>query len=87
MFLELSLFSVCVLKFADAVEEDGSAMDNSSLKWYEDLLQNGMTDKCYQTWILSILASCVVGLSGIVPLIFVPIDCGAKLNQQGKLYL
>ncbi|GFV21999.1 uncharacterized protein TNCV_4526851 [Trichonephila clavipes] len=56
----------------------------SSSYWYKDLLENGMTNKCYQTWILSILASCVVGLSGVFPLIFVPIESGAKFNQQAK---
>ncbi|KAG8185062.1 hypothetical protein JTE90_017077 [Oedothorax gibbosus] len=84
MYLELPLFcGVCLLQFANAAGEDAAKMDNSTSRWYEDLLENGITDKCYQTWVLSILASCVVGLSGIVPLIFVPIDCGAKLNQQG----
>ncbi|CAL1286078.1 unnamed protein product [Larinioides sclopetarius] len=60
-----------------------SPNSSSASFWYQDLFLNGMTNKCYQTWILSILASCVVGLTGIVPLIFVPIDSGSKLNQQG----
>ncbi|GBO12605.1 hypothetical protein AVEN_216973-1 [Araneus ventricosus] len=55
--------------------------------WYQDLFLNGVTNKCYQTWILSILASCVVGLTGIIPLIFVPIESGSKLNQQGMFFM
>lgn len=62
---------------------DAASKNSSASYWYQELLSKGITDKCYQTWILSILASCVVGLTGIVPLIFVPIDSGAKFNQQG----
>ncbi|GIY61936.1 uncharacterized protein CEXT_342171 [Caerostris extrusa] len=58
----------------------------SPSNWYRDLLLNGVTNKSYQTWILSILASCVVGLSGIVPLIFVRMDNSSKLQQQEASY-
>ncbi|CAN7990651.1 unnamed protein product [Ixodes hexagonus] len=40
----------------------------------------------YQTWILSIAAACVVGLSGIFPLVLVPVDAGTnwKHNRKGS---
>lgn len=46
-------------------------------------------DSRFQTWILSILAACVIGLSGVVPLIIIPVETGLKLNQEqgGAKYL
>ncbi|KAF8768023.1 Zinc transporter ZIP13 like protein [Argiope bruennichi] len=67
----------------NTVGMDHSPNSSAPSFWYQDLLLNGVTNKCYQTWILSILASCVVGLTGIIPLIFVPIESESKLNQQG----
>ncbi|XP_077543795.1 zinc transporter Zip99C [Haemaphysalis longicornis] len=42
-------------------------------------------DRTYQTWFLSIAAACVVGLSGVVPLLLVPVDTGigSKQSQSG----
>lgn len=42
-------------------------------------------DRSYQTWVLSIAAACVVGLSGVVPLLLVPVDMGisSKQNRSG----
>ncbi|XP_013783054.1 zinc transporter ZIP13-like [Limulus polyphemus] len=37
---------------------------------------------CYQKWVLSILASCIVGLSGIVPLAVIPVEAGASLKDK-----
>ncbi|XP_054720634.1 zinc transporter ZIP13-like [Uloborus diversus] len=68
---------------AEMSAENVVSKKSISSQWYEDFIINGITDKFYQTWILSILASCVIGLSGVVPLVFVPFDSGAKLNQKG----
>uniref|UniRef100_A0A0K8R7H9 Putative zinc transporter n=1 Tax=Ixodes ricinus TaxID=34613 RepID=A0A0K8R7H9_IXORI len=38
----------------------------------------------YQTWILSIAAACVVGLSGVFPLVLVPVDAGLNWKQNRK---
>nr|ADV40241.1 putative zinc transporter ZIP13 [Latrodectus hesperus] len=90
MFCEVSACCLLLLAVPATSVEKGELMDpvalgndSSSSPWFENMISNGLTDKCYQTWILSILASCVVGLSGIVPLIFVPIQSGAQLNEQG----
>ncbi|GFT14202.1 zinc transporter ZIP13 [Nephila pilipes] len=88
MYRKVLLCCLCVggshvLAMEEIASMDVSPINNTSSYWYRDLILNGVTNKCYQTWILSILASCIVGLSGIVPLIFVPIESGAKLNQQG----
>ncbi|KAH9362896.1 hypothetical protein HPB48_014322 [Haemaphysalis longicornis] len=39
-------------------------------------------DRTYQTWFLSIAAACVVGLSGVVPLLLVPVDTGIGSKQS-----
>ncbi|KAH6947982.1 hypothetical protein HPB50_022298 [Hyalomma asiaticum] len=36
----------------------------------------------YQTWVFSIVAACVVGLSGVFPLLLVPVDTGVNLKQN-----
>lgn len=36
----------------------------------------------YQTWLFSIAAACVVGLSGVFPLLLVPVDTGINLKQN-----
>lgn len=38
----------------------------------------------YQPWIFSMLGSAIVGLSGIFPLLVIPIDEGADLKNGGK---
>ncbi|XP_015911447.1 zinc transporter ZIP13 [Parasteatoda tepidariorum] len=83
LFYCLCLCFVHLVRGMDMGPENSIASENSSSMWFEDLISHGLNDKQYQTWILSILASCVVGLSGIVPLIFVPIDAGTKINEQG----
>lgn len=42
------------------------------------------TTTSYQTWVLSIAAACVVGLSGIFPLLLVPGDAGVNWKQNRK---
>ncbi|XP_037282921.2 zinc transporter Zip99C isoform X5 [Rhipicephalus microplus] len=39
--------------------------------------------RTYQTWVFSIVAACVVGLSGVFPLLLVPLDTGVKQNRNG----
>ncbi|KFM80039.1 hypothetical protein X975_02576, partial [Stegodyphus mimosarum] len=79
----LCYLSLYCLHIATAATEvtDCSTNCESSVYWFQDLF-NGLSDNNrYQTWILSILASCVIGLTGIVPLIiFVP---SKELNYQG----
>lgn len=41
------------------------------------------TNNC-QTWIFSIVAACIVGLSGVFPLVVVPLDTGINLKQNRK---
>lgn len=75
---------VCVTLFS-TVAADISVIDSekSSLsKWYDDIVLN--EKKPYQIWILSIIASCVIGLSGILPLIIIPFESGSKFDQKGK---
>ncbi|KAK8768051.1 hypothetical protein V5799_005164 [Amblyomma americanum] len=38
--------------------------------------------RTYQTWLFSIAAACVVGLSGVFPLLLVPVDTGVNLKQN-----
>ncbi|XP_035219161.1 zinc transporter ZIP13-like [Stegodyphus dumicola] len=80
----LCSLSLYYLHLATAATEvtDCSTNCESSVYWFQDLFFNGLSDNNrYQTWILSILASCVIGLTGIVPLIiFVP---SRELNYQG----
>lgn len=40
----------------------------------------------YQPWILSVIASFIVGLSGIFPLLVIPIEDSESLKTGGKLY-
>lgn len=62
------------------------APDKSSpSQWYDDLLLT--ENKPYQIWILSIISSCIIGLSGILPLIIIPFESGAKFDQKGKCFL
>lgn len=56
---------------------------NSSSNWFDDLMIFFDINKYYQTWILSIIASCMIGLSGILPLIIIPFENGAKFDQKG----
>lgn len=37
----------------------------------------------YHPWILSAIGSVVVGLSGILPLLVIPIDAGASIKHGG----
>lgn len=70
--------------FIVSVSADVSLTDvatSSSSYWYEDVFIIG--NRSYQIWILSILASCVIGLSGILPLIIIPYETGAKVEQKG----
>lgn len=36
-------------------------------------------------WLLSLVGSVVVGLSGIFPLLVIPIEAGAALKTEGKM--
>lgn len=38
----------------------------------------------YQPWIFSMLGSAMVGLSGVFPLLVIPIDDGANLKNGGN---
>ncbi|KAL1423228.1 hypothetical protein MTO96_021211 [Rhipicephalus appendiculatus] len=38
--------------------------------------------RTYQTWVFSIVAACVVGLSGVFPLLLVPVDTGVNLKHN-----
>lgn len=38
--------------------------------------------RTYQTWVFSIAAACVVGLSGVFPLLLVPVDTGVNLKHN-----
>lgn len=38
-------------------------------------------------WILSLVGSVVVGLSGVFPLLVIPIEAGAALKTEGKTWL
>ncbi|XP_075533016.1 zinc transporter Zip99C isoform X2 [Dermacentor variabilis] len=38
--------------------------------------------RTYQTWVFSIAAACVVGLSGVFPLLLVPVDTGINLKHN-----
>lgn len=71
-----------------SVTADISDMENtsSSSNWFDDLMIFFDINKYYQTWILSIIASCMIGLSGILPLIIIPFENGAKFDQKG-MYL
>lgn len=69
-------FIVSVTADISVTEVDKSG----SSYWYEDLL---VKNKSYQIWILSILASCTIGFCGILPLVIIPLDSGAKQNQKG----
>ena len=39
----------------------------------------------YQPWIFSLIGSTMVGLSGVLPLLVIPIDAGADLKNGGKI--
>lgn len=38
----------------------------------------------FDVWLLSLVASMAVGLSGIFPLLVIPIEAGAALKTEGK---
>lgn len=37
-----------------------------------------------QTWVFSVVSACLVGLSGIFPLVVIPIEAGRSLRSGGK---
>ena len=69
---------------ADLLEMENTK--SSPSHWYDDLMIYFDINKSYQTWILSIIASCMIGLCGILPLIIIPFENGAKFDQKG-MYL
>lgn len=42
-------------------------------------------DSQYQSWLMALVASVLVGLSGIVPLLVIPVDSTATLKNGCKL--
>ncbi|KAK6174745.1 hypothetical protein SNE40_017966 [Patella caerulea] len=47
----------------------------------ENMLLGHLT---YETWCYSLLSAVLVGLSGIFPLLVIPIEAGPSLKQGGK---
>lgn len=50
----------------------------------------GTSRHIYEIWILSILGAVLIGLSGVFPLLVIPLESGPALKQGGKnslLYL
>lgn len=72
-----------------SVSADIFDMENtsSSSNWFDDVMTYFDINKYYQTWILSIIASCMIGLSGILPLIIIPFENGAKFDQKGRYFI
>lgn len=54
--------------------------------WFLDLYSsvNSFSGPNYNPYIGSVLGSIIVGLSGIFPLLVIPIDGGASFNKGGK---
>lgn len=57
----------------DVLIEDPWAPWNAAMDYFE-----------YQPWVFSLLGSAMVGLSGILPLLIIPIDDGANLKNGGN---
>lgn len=65
-----------VYLFFQSPSDDGNASDVS---WMLTIVWGHET----QTWLFSILSACLVGLSGIFPLVIIPIDAGKSLRTGG----
>ena len=57
----------------DVLIDDPWAPWNAAINYFE-----------YQPWFFSLLGSVMVGLSGVLPLLIIPIEEGANLKNGGK---
>ena len=74
-----------VLRRVDPEAEDldsKAAASDSWNSWFEEIVW-GHSRKI---WILSFVSSCMVGLTGIVPLIVIPANCGFDIKSEGFFF-
>ena len=83
-FIDCSVFDVATIESCrDEMKSIGNTNDNAMIiaaEWS----QVGHLFKGYEIWIYSIVGSILVGISGILPLIVIPIKRGPPQNYGRK---
>lgn len=69
----------------DSFQFDFSNISDSEI-WFRKLFQsvNSFSALDYNPWVGSVIGSVIVGLSGIFPLLVIPIDGGVNISKGGK---
>jgi len=91
----LFVFIICILKIGltdgeiHRTKTTSHKTGGKSSRVWEDVAGKTVADdmfgsETFDTWVFAIFGSCLVGLSGIFPLLIIPIEAGPTLKHGGK---
>lgn len=69
--------------FICVIETNNSNLDNSYKEIIRDLVPGWICTLEYMPWLWAMFGSILVGLSGVLPLLVIPIDQTDNLKQGG----